>query len=60
LKEFFEILSISLDHNNKEFISAIEAKEYPFYGIQFHPEKNAYEWKSHLDVNHSLKSIESS
>jgi len=22
----------------------MEAKDYPFYGVQFHPEKNAFEW----------------
>lgn len=23
----------------------IEAKNYPFVGLQFHPEKNSYEWE---------------
>ncbi len=41
LREFFEVLSLSTDHNNKEFVSSVEAKDYPLYGIQFHPEKNS-------------------
>ena len=27
----------------------IEAKNYPFFGVQFHPEKNIYEWKVFAD-----------
>ena len=41
LKEFFEVLSLSQDREGKEFVSSVEAKEYPFYGMQFHPEKNS-------------------
>ena len=26
------------------FASIIEARDHPFYGTQFHPEKNAFEW----------------
>lgn len=27
---------------------------YPFYGVQFHPEKNLYEWVRNRNVPHSL------
>jgi gamma-glutamyl hydrolase len=27
----------------------MEAKDYPFYGVQFHPEKNLFEWKVYAD-----------
>lgn len=27
-----------------EFISSVEHVKYPFFGIQFHPEKIAFEW----------------
>lgn len=33
-----EILSTNVDRNGKRFVSAIEAKAYPIYGLQFHPE----------------------
>ena len=36
----------------------IEAKDYPFYGVQYHPEKGSFEWKSHLNINHSPGAIE--
>jgi gamma-glutamyl hydrolase len=27
----------------------MEAKDYPFYAVQYHPEKNLYEWKVFAD-----------
>lgn len=34
----------------------MQAKNYPFYTSQFHPEKNPFEWR--VDANRSLTSIE--
>ncbi|XP_076656092.1 gamma-glutamyl hydrolase-like [Halictus rubicundus] len=45
-------LSTNKDKNGLEFISSIESPEYPFYGVQFHPEKNLYEWKRTKDIPH--------
>ena len=41
---FWDILSVNEDVNGLEFVSTMEAKNYPIFGTQFHPEKNAYEW----------------
>jgi gamma-glutamyl hydrolase len=30
-----------------------EAKDYPFYAVQFHPEKNLFEWKVAADRSDS-------
>ncbi|KAL4471799.1 hypothetical protein ABPG72_008817 [Tetrahymena utriculariae] len=30
---------------NYTFVNSIESINYPMYGVQFHPEKNIYEWK---------------
>jgi len=30
--------------NEKWFVSTVEAKNYPFYATQYHPEKNPFEW----------------
>lgn len=30
---------------------------YPFYGTQFHPEKNIYEWAPNRNVSHSKSAI---
>ncbi|XP_065202013.1 gamma-glutamyl hydrolase-like [Planococcus citri] len=40
------ITSTSTSTKGVEFIASAEHKKYPFYGIQFHPEKVAFEWKS--------------
>ncbi|XP_026815982.1 gamma-glutamyl hydrolase B-like [Rhopalosiphum maidis] len=45
LDKFWNSITINNDSNNSTFISTVEAKNYPFVGLQFHPEKNAYEWK---------------
>lgn len=29
-----------------------EHKEFPFYGVQFHPEKNRYDFDPNLPINH--------
>jgi len=51
-------LSINFDENGFEFISSIEAKDYPFYGTQFHPEKNNFEWSQlYSEIPHSLEAV---
>lgn len=45
LKSFWNIASTTTSLASELFISAAEAKDYPIYGIQFHPEKNLFEWK---------------
>ena len=44
LVQFYKPLASSLDDNGLEFVATIEAVNYPFWGVQFHPEKNVYEW----------------
>ncbi|KAL4491220.1 hypothetical protein ABPG73_013289 [Tetrahymena malaccensis] len=44
LKNQFIPLAYSLDLSGKKFVAIAEAKQYPFYGIQFHPEKLQFEW----------------
>ena len=34
---------MNTDQEGLEFISAMEHKSLPFFGTQFHPEKNAFE-----------------
>ncbi|KAI4887782.1 hypothetical protein NFI96_028305 [Prochilodus magdalenae] len=43
LKKFYRILSTNTD-GQKEFVSTMEAYDFPIYGTQWHPEKNAFEW----------------
>ena len=48
-RNFWNIAATTTSSYNEQFISAAEAKEYPFFGVQFHPEKNSYEWKVNAD-----------
>ena len=41
LNEKYLILAKAVDREGREFVSAIEGKQLPLYGVQFHPEKNA-------------------
>jgi gamma-glutamyl hydrolase len=43
LHKNFKKIASSVDLNGVEFISVSEATNFPFYGVQFHPEKNAFD-----------------
>lgn len=40
-----------------EFIATMEHKEYPFFGVQFHPEKIAFEWNPSFGYPHSREAV---
>ncbi|KAM3860374.1 gamma-glutamyl hydrolase [Diretmus argenteus] len=44
LMNFYKPLSTNTD-GKVEFVSTMEAYDFPFYGTQWHPEKNAFEWR---------------
>lgn len=58
LKDFFKVLSLSLDKAGLPYISTIEARAYPISASQWHPEKNAYEWPTSLHIPHSPDAVE--
>ncbi|XP_023345868.1 gamma-glutamyl hydrolase isoform X2 [Eurytemora carolleeae] len=43
MDEFYIPLSTNIDKNGLEYITSVEAKNYPFYGTHFHPEKASFE-----------------
>lgn len=53
LNEFFTVLSTNKDRKGVEFVSTMEAKKYPLYAVQWHPEKNNFEWTTKEDIPHS-------
>ena len=57
LKEFWDVTSISLMPNGTEFTASIEAKNYPIFGTQYHPEKPSQLWVDGYNINHSWESI---
>ena len=55
LNSFFKVLSTSSDTFGRKFVSTIEAAGYPIYGVQWHPEKNIFEYVSAATLSqHSL------
>ncbi|XP_002166069.2 gamma-glutamyl hydrolase A isoform X1 [Hydra vulgaris] len=60
INKMFRILSTNFDRNGKEFVSSMEGKKYPFYGTQWHPEKNIFEWTEIENINHSPTAIHAS
>lgn len=58
LRKFYKRLSTNRDkEGNKEFVSTVEAYRYPFYAVQWHPEKNSFEWTSAEAINHSKEAV---
>ncbi|KAM9332659.1 gamma-glutamyl hydrolase-like [Pholidichthys leucotaenia] len=55
LRNFYKVLSTNTD-GNIEFVSTMEAYNHPFYGTQWHPEKNPFEWTGPLS-SHSPSAI---
>ncbi|RHY33146.1 hypothetical protein DYB32_001815 [Aphanomyces invadans] len=51
LSSFYNPVATSVDRQGRTYISVIEAYKYPFYGTQFHPEKNAFEFGEYPDGN---------
>ncbi|XP_027733217.1 gamma-glutamyl hydrolase-like [Vombatus ursinus] len=59
LSEFYNVLSTNT-YEDVEFISTMEAYDYPVYGVQWHPEKSAFEWKNLTGIAHTPMAIKTS
>lgn len=64
LTSTFRLVATSADRAGREFVSAVEARDYPFFGVQFHPEKTNFEYASfpgtnapYCDINHSADAV---
>lgn len=54
LNESVRVLATNLDRNGNTVVSLIEHKTLPFYGLQFHPEKNSFLWYPGMDIHYSV------
>jgi gamma-glutamyl hydrolase len=41
IDKFYKIVSTSVDRKGRDYVSTIEGRFYPFYGVQWHPERSA-------------------
>ena len=57
LHEMFVPLAYSVDQKGLTYVAAYEARKYPFYGVQFHPEKNSFIFHPKLHIPHSQTAV---
>ncbi|CAK4082839.1 unnamed protein product [Aphanomyces euteiches] len=63
LTSFYNPTATSVDRQGRTYVAVIEALNYPFYGTQFHPEKNAFEFGEFPDgrlwkwIDHTYEAI---
>jgi hypothetical protein len=57
LASTFNVLSTNLDRAGRIFVSGMEAIKLPFYGSQWHPEKNPFEWTTNELIPHSADAV---
>jgi gamma-glutamyl hydrolase len=49
LTSFWKATSTTRSKTGDVYVSTLESKEYPIFAVQFHPEKNLYEWRIAAD-----------
>jgi len=59
LSEFYRLIATNADRKGLYSISVIEGKLYPIYAVQFHPERNAFEWDLQETASHTSHAIRS-
>ncbi|KNC85056.1 hypothetical protein SARC_02749 [Sphaeroforma arctica JP610] len=58
LNEFYRVVSTNHDLKGRPFVSTVEAYDYPFYGLQWHPEGVQFSWSPHsMFVDRTMESI---
>ena len=57
LSQLFTITSTAKTENGSEFISSIEGLKLPLYGVQFHPEKSPFEWRTTVNASHIEEAV---
>jgi gamma-glutamyl hydrolase len=63
LRSLWNVTSINQDANGRPFVSTIEPHDpdrFPMYGVQYHPEKNAFEYATYPGTNIPYENIDHS
>ena len=53
LRDAVDVLSLSADPEGRVYVSSYEHRTLPFAAVQWHPEKNAFEWGDKLHIPHT-------
>lgn len=51
LGDFFVLVSTNFDRKGRAFVSTLEAWDFPITATQWHPERNALEWRSGVQAS---------
>jgi gamma-glutamyl hydrolase len=63
LSRLWRVTSVNTDLHGRPFVSTMEPlypDHFPFYGVQYHPEKNAFEYATYPDTNIPYEAIDHS
>jgi gamma-glutamyl hydrolase len=52
LTDFYVLSSLNTDRAGLPFVSTISARRYPITATQWHPERQAFEWRPNIGLNH--------
>lgn len=55
----YQVLS-HFESAGKRYVAAVEHRTLPFFGIQFHPEKNMFDFSDYFKADHSPASVKAS
>ena len=58
LSNFWDVTALSSTNDGTKFVASIEAKNYPVFATQFHPEKTSELWVDGVQINHTWESIQ--
>lgn len=53
----WRIISTNKDANGLKFVSTMESRHFPAYGVQFHPEKSLFEWGPRQKTAHNFNAV---
>lgn len=57
LASFYNLLSTNVDRKGVPFASSMEGKKFPIYAVQFHPERNQFEWDLPEKTPHDFDAV---
>jgi len=49
------LIAYAYDLDGNKYVSSVEHKQYPIYGVQFHPEKTSFIWYPTIPIPHNKK-----